>query len=1133
MKKQTFLAKNAKKFVCTAETDPSTGNPGKMICTPLVETTSPYINNSQNNHSQNNNYVQPQRVNVQSSSYKNANPSKSLGNQQQLVRSSVPRPIKVTKSKGCSKHKSTRRPQTGETIVISHLPYVVPHSGNYSLCSNLTFDATRVPGQTVGITIRGVDNVVIDGFGHSIDLLDKAGTGILIEEAENVQVFNLTIQNGGDPGRVLPSALIQGANQFGPGYTSNIAGDIQIGQQDSLTDIKVYDAIHGPPLANPDIQTVFKVMTALDPYSSVGIALHSVEGILIKKCRFSNVFIGIAGISTELDGSDTSESIIIKKCTGNECGYMKTDDIFTIVGNTTSVTTSGSMTVDISQTALMYNGVLGLGPYVGTLIIEDNLGQVNVGKVTAGIVSDSNTNASTFPAATTLTISVPPGRNIASGATLRYITRPQFMRGAFISFGASLFLGPTVAKPWYHGNIFDDDEEFPEIFENIAIENSVAISSVAQAGIFFNYVTAADVTDCKMYLESDSDNPFQFSDVTACYLGYFNHATTFKRCTAQGGYYNYNFRYGHNEVVDDCISQYHFSTGFGFDFSQYGIVRNSISSEGLNLRPPGNLPFNLTNYGVESAFNYMQVIDGNTLTNWRTIGRGQVPSVFGPVAQTSNFTDALGINPNGNSYTIIRNNNIYQNYAGIINFNADHSVIDKNTLWGNSRDVQIGGLTENFVGGMAIASVPIGDDILRGCSYTSNRFYANGQGGATHVIVQNPNSGFSIFGGLRVGQSNELFDMGCPYLITMPFNQFNAAIPEYANIQDTPTVYLMGPGSYLEVVPNTPYLPFPPFNIPGGPFYDPASVVRLQTKVWAGQQTSIPILSYRLTKFQVPVGIDLVDLLAVNLGGKYFLLSLVGGSPAEFYVWYNTGASINPSLPGKTGIQVNILTTDTIIQVASKTAAAINTQAVGQLVATTQGSPTKQWLITITPATDDNVISGMDINTRAVVFHTPDVFATTITLQTVNTVYPVTPTKTVQLITHTLSPPGQLDVITVTLTGPVAPYAVGQTVQITGVTPSLYNMTGTIDTIPSANVFTIRRNLDAPAPPYVSGGITQYNDTFVEFNFPASYPSIIGVYQVEVEFNIAGLLPPARRFYRSNTKQINSTLPETVLQIGT
>lgn len=59
-----------------------------------------------------------------------------------------------------------------------------------------------------------------------------------------------------------------------------------------------------------------------------------------------------------------------------------------------------------------------------------------------------------------------------------------------------------------------------------------------------------------------------------------------------------------------------------------------------------------------------------------------------------------------------------------------------------------------------------------------------------------------------------------------------------------------------------------------------------------------------------------------SLGGKYFAVSDL---TTDYYVWYNTGASIDPAPAGKTElVEVAILAGDSAAVVAQKTAAAIN-----------------------------------------------------------------------------------------------------------------------------------------------------------------------------------------------------------------
>lgn len=59
-----------------------------------------------------------------------------------------------------------------------------------------------------------------------------------------------------------------------------------------------------------------------------------------------------------------------------------------------------------------------------------------------------------------------------------------------------------------------------------------------------------------------------------------------------------------------------------------------------------------------------------------------------------------------------------------------------------------------------------------------------------------------------------------------------------------------------------------------------------------------------------------------SLGGKYFVFFAQDGT--KHYAWYNTGASTDPAPAGWTGHEVDVLTTDSASQVASKTQAILD-----------------------------------------------------------------------------------------------------------------------------------------------------------------------------------------------------------------
>lgn len=58
-----------------------------------------------------------------------------------------------------------------------------------------------------------------------------------------------------------------------------------------------------------------------------------------------------------------------------------------------------------------------------------------------------------------------------------------------------------------------------------------------------------------------------------------------------------------------------------------------------------------------------------------------------------------------------------------------------------------------------------------------------------------------------------------------------------------------------------------------------------------------------------------------SLGGKYWY---VNSPTTQYYVWYNTGTSIDPSLSGKVGLEIPILINDSSTDIAQKTATVIN-----------------------------------------------------------------------------------------------------------------------------------------------------------------------------------------------------------------
>jgi hypothetical protein len=70
---------------------------------------------------------------------------------------------------------------------------------------------------------------------------------------------------------------------------------------------------------------------------------------------------------------------------------------------------------------------------------------------------------------------------------------------------------------------------------------------------------------------------------------------------------------------------------------------------------------------------------------------------------------------------------------------------------------------------------------------------------------------------------------------------------------------------------------------------------------------------------QHTVCVDTVE--GTGLDGLHFLFSNLTD---DFYAWYNTGASTDPAIAGRTGVEVEVLVGDTAAQIAAKTVAALN-----------------------------------------------------------------------------------------------------------------------------------------------------------------------------------------------------------------
>lgn len=90
-----------------------------------------------------------------------------------------------------------------------------------------------------------------------------------------------------------------------------------------------------------------------------------------------------------------------------------------------------------------------------------------------------------------------------------------------------------------------------------------------------------------------------------------------------------------------------------------------------------------------------------------------------------------------------------------------------------------------------------------------------------------------------------------------------------------------------------------------------------------------------------------------NLNNKYFLVNSALNT-IKYYVWYNvSGAGVDPAVPGRTGLVVNLVTNDSSNSVATKTRAAINTLAPGSFSAT--GAANTVIITNVTAGVSDDI----------------------------------------------------------------------------------------------------------------------------------------------------------------------------------
>ena len=209
--------------------------------------------------------------------------------------------------------------------VIKSLPAIIRRPGHYCLKSNLSFNAKLSGGggggresckpvkpTTVAISVQA-SGVTIDGRNHWIDMQGGAGTGVKMDGVEGVQILNLNFRNSGNPGDVPTAGAVPEIALFEP-------PSLAVSTAQSCEQLTLELMVEVYPCS-------FTWVNAVDPYSGVGIAIHQSTGILIENCNFTSMFIGIAGVSISTDPTnlDISRDIVIRGCTGSECGFVKPD----------------------------------------------------------------------------------------------------------------------------------------------------------------------------------------------------------------------------------------------------------------------------------------------------------------------------------------------------------------------------------------------------------------------------------------------------------------------------------------------------------------------------------------------------------------------------------------------------------------------------------------------------------------------------------------------------------------------------------------------------------------------------------------------------------------------------------------
>ncbi len=178
----------------------------------------------------------------------------------------------------------------GSGIVITQcdIPLTINFPGKYSVAQHLTWD-----GAGAAITILSSD-VDLDLNGQSIDLQFQGGSGIIVQNAETVQIRNGSILN-----TKTPNVAFKASNAP--------VGNIKLSLDSNTT-------ISAALLEQVTTASFYTPFDLVNPLSSLGVGLQGTRDIVIENMLFDRCYIGIGSVGV------TNQSTI-NNCQFYQCGY--------------------------------------------------------------------------------------------------------------------------------------------------------------------------------------------------------------------------------------------------------------------------------------------------------------------------------------------------------------------------------------------------------------------------------------------------------------------------------------------------------------------------------------------------------------------------------------------------------------------------------------------------------------------------------------------------------------------------------------------------------------------------------------------------------------------------------------------